>query len=266
MKLDKNYKVRVTPEQSREIHSLILLDGGEVSYGLKPQLQDEFLVIENEYGSVVIYYTDQDIFLSAEQQEIQADDLIALLTDLSKSAENTLENTELTPEFEAVEPVLADNSVNTQDNSADIKDTPKFKVGDKVYIPNIKNLCTIRNDGKVITSDGQYYCNLSDSHDLCFVLATPENYEMLCKLYPHIEFEAPPKELMGSDLVRDLIKKGWKDFACVCGNSGDDNVMITTIVTGTNNSGQFVDFKGRLFNNAIPMLGSYPLTQAVLDE
>ena len=26
MKLDKNYKVRVTPEQSREIHSLILLE------------------------------------------------------------------------------------------------------------------------------------------------------------------------------------------------------------------------------------------------
>jgi hypothetical protein len=92
-------------------------------------------------------------------------------------------------ESDHFEPVLADNSVNTQDNSADIKDKPKFKVGDKVYIPNIKNLCTIRNDGKVITSDGQYYCNLSDSHDLCFVLATPENHAMLSKLYPHIEFE-----------------------------------------------------------------------------
>ena len=103
MKLDKNYKVRVTPEQSREIHSLILLEGGEVSYGLKPQVQDEFLVVENEHGSVVIYYTDQDIFLSAEQQEIQADDLIALLTDLSKSAENPPQGAELTPEFEAVD-------------------------------------------------------------------------------------------------------------------------------------------------------------------
>lgn len=89
------------------------------------------------------------------------------------SAENPLQNAELTPGFEAVD--------------------PKFKVGDKVYIPNIKNLCTIRNDGKVITSDGRYYCNLSDSHDLCFVLATTENYEMLCKLYPHIKFEAPTK-------------------------------------------------------------------------
>ena len=87
-------------------------------------------------------------------------------------AENPPQGVELTPEFEAVKPT--------------------FKVGDKVYIPNIKNLCTIRNDEKVITSDGKYYCNLSDSHDLCFVLATPENHALLCKLYPHIEFEQSP--------------------------------------------------------------------------
>lgn len=134
MKLDKNYKVRVKPKQSREIHFLILLEGGEVSYGLKPQLQDEFLVVENEHDSVVIYYTDQDIFPTIENQEIQADDLIALLTDLSKSAENPPQKMELTPEFEAVEPVLSDNcQVNTQDNSVNIQDTPKFKAGDKVY-------------------------------------------------------------------------------------------------------------------------------------
>ena len=106
------------------------------------------------------------------------------------SAETPLQDMKLTPEFETE------------------ASEPKFKVGDKVYIPNIKNLCTIRNDGKVITSDGQYYCNLSDSHDLCFVLATPENYEMLCKLYPHIEFEAPPKPLTGIELAKKLIAKG----------------------------------------------------------
>ena len=135
MKLDKNYKVRVTPEQSREIHSLILLEGGEVSYGLKPQLQDEFLVVENEHDSVVIYYTDQDIFPTIENQEIQADDLIALLTDLLKSAENPQQGVELTPEFEAVE--------------------PKFKVGDELVramlTKGIKNvLCLWGNGDKII--------------------------------------------------------------------------------------------------------------------
>lgn len=212
MKLDKNYKVRVTPEQSRQIQKLLFDCGFQWAMtGQTIHSDREIILIEpdklrllNGAKSTLKFYI-----------EIAADDLIALLTDLSKSAENPLQDMELTPEFEAVEPVLADNSVNIQDidtdildTNADIKDMPKFKVGDKVYIPNIKNLCTIRNDGKVITSDGQYYCNLSDSHDLCFVLATPENYEMLCKLYPHIEFEAPPKPLTGIELAKKLIAKG----------------------------------------------------------
>ena len=82
---------------------------------------------------------------------------------------------------------------------------PKFKAGDKVYIPNIKNICTIREDGKVITSNGQYYCDLSDSYDLCFVLATPENHALLSKLYPHIEFERPPtQEYIDNEAVDKL--------------------------------------------------------------
>ena len=81
---------------------------------------------------------------------------------------------------------------------------PKFKAGDKVYIPNIKNICTIREDGKVITSNGQYYCDLSDSYDLCFVLATPENHALLSKLYPHIEFERPPTQ---EDIDNEAVDK-----------------------------------------------------------
>ena len=242
MKLDKNYKVRVTPEQSREIHSLILLEGGEVSYGLKPQLQDEFLVVENDHDSVVIYYTDQDIFPTIENQEIQADDLIALLTDLLKSAENPPQGMELTPELEAVE--------------------PKFKAWDKVYIPNIKNICTITADGKVITSNGQYYCDLSDSYDLCFVLATPENHALLSKLYPHIEFEQPPKPLSGDELVRAMLTKGIKNVLCLWGSG--DKIIIDRL-----------DYKGSLMSTNCHIVGGLtpidwytgePLTQAVLDE
>ena len=173
MELDKNYKVRVTPEQSRKIHSLILLDGGEVSYGLKPQLQDEFLVIENEHGSVVIYYTDQDIFLSAEQQEIQADDLITLLTlltDLPKSAENPLQDMELTPGLEAVE--------------------PKFKVEDKVYFgtdPDIKTISEVGNDNDVQFA-GEF--GWASGYSCCH--ANQENYERLQATFTDIEFEQPP--------------------------------------------------------------------------
>ena len=93
--------------------------------------------------------------------------------------------------------------------------------------------------------------------ELC--LATQENYEKLCSLFEHIDFEQPPKELIGSELARELIKKGWAGFSCVCGNSGDDHVITHTIVTGINNSGQFTTIDGWLFNNAVPMLGSCPL-------
>ena len=158
------------------------------------------------------------------------------------TAENPLQNMKLTPEFEAVE--------------------PKFKAGDKVYIPNIKNLCTIRNDGEVITSNGQYYCNLSDSHYLCFVLATQENYEMLCKLYPHIEFEQPPKPLSGDELVRAMLKKGIKNVLCLWGSG--DKIIIDRL-----------DYKGSLLSTNCHIVGGLtpinwhtgePLTEAVLDE
>lgn len=158
------------------------------------------------------------------------------------SAENPLQDVELTPEFESVE--------------------PKFKVGDKVYIPNIKNLCTIRNDEKVITSDGQYYCNLSDSHDLCFVLATQENYEMLCKLYPHIEFEAPPKPLSGDDIVKAMLKKGIKNVLCLWGNG--DKIIIDRL-----------SYKGGLMSTNCNIVGGLtpidwytgePLTESVLND
>ena len=244
MKLDKNYKVRVTPEQSREIHSLILLEGGEVSYGLKPHLQDEFLVVENEHDSVVVYYTDQDIFPTIENQEIQADDLIALLTDLLKSAENPRQDMKLTPEFETE------------------ASEPKFKAGDKVYIPNIKNICTIRDDGKVITSNGQHYCDLSDSYDLCFVLATPENHALLSKLYPHIEFEQPTKPLSGDALVKAMLAKGIKNVLCLWGNG--DKIIIDRL-----------SYKGGLMSTNCNIVGGLtpidwytgePLTEAVLDE
>ena len=240
MKLDKNYKVRVTPEQSRQIQELVFKLGGNLQSGdtsVKETHLERLYVgkcLKMSFGLTEHGWSYQ------EGATIQADDLIALLTDLSKSAENPLQDMKLTPGFEAVE--------------------PKFNAGDKVYIPNIKNLCTIRDDGKVITSNGQYYCDLSDSYDLCFVLATPENHALLSKLYPHIEFEQPPKELKGSDLARALIKKGWVGFNCVCGNSGDDNVLIHTVITGKNHSGKFISIDGRLFNNAVPMLGSFPLT------
>lgn len=154
------------------------------------------------------------------------------------SVENPLQGMELTPEFEALE--------------------PKFKMGDKVYKygeADVKTVLEVFEGGYMRISDYPYRVN---HETLCH--ATPENHALLSKPFPAIEFEQPPKELKGSDLTRALIKKGWCGFNCMCGNSGDDNVLINTIITGKNHSGQFIGIDGRLYNNAVAMFGSYPLT------
>ena len=92
-----------------------------------------------------------------------------------------------------------------------IQDTPKFKVGDPVYLPNqaggkilkiqdnkachypffVENL--VNNSLYEIDRRGEIkYGNFTD----VAIEATPENYELLCKLYPHIEFEQPSKEFI----------------------------------------------------------------------
>lgn len=147
------------------------------------------------------------------------------------TAENRLQGAELTPELEAVE--------------------PRFKVGDKVY-RGLK--------GEIRTVERVEIKSLHFAEGGCDFIkhcchATQENYERLQATFTDIKFEQPHKELMGSDLARALIKKGWVGFNCLCGNSGDDHVITQTIVTGVNNSGQFTTIDGKLFNNAIPVIG-----------
>ena len=198
MELIKNYQVKSTPKQRKKINDL----------------------------------------LSRGFTEINADDLIALLTKLPKSAENPLQGVELTPEFEVAE--------------------PRFKVGDPVYFDLSGRIAVIEKlDGSndfCINNNG-----VSEGLMKHVCLANQENYDRLQATFPHINFEKPPKELMGSELARALIKKGWIGFNCLCGNSGDGDAITDTIVTGINNGGQFTTIDGRLFNNAIPMKGWRPL-------
>ncbi len=210
---------------------------------------DDCLKIGKEYNVI-----DVNVEIKIKDDEggflyWESDSFEPVIDDMSKSAENPLQGAELTPEFEVVE--------------------PKFKVGDKVYIPNIKNICTIRDDGKVITSNGQYYCDLSDSYDLCFVLATPENHAILSKLYPHIEFEQPPKELTGSDLCRAMLEKGWNLVPCVVSDTSDNEALL-------NDDCQLIDewyngyfeCNGNRFKYAVPFdpRTGEPLTESILNN
>ena len=165
------------------------------------------------------------------------------------------------------EPVLVDNSeVKTQDNSVNIQDTPKFKVGDKVYFDLSGRIAVINkldgsNDFSINNS------GISEGLMKSVCLATPENYALLSKLYPHIEFEQPPKELKGSDLCRAMLEKGWKYVLCWVSNYGEDMRGAIDFVYSRNHSGQFKAGGGN-FNHAVPFdpRTGEPLTEAVLDE
>ena len=48
---------------------------------------------------------------------------------------------------------------------------------------------------------------------------------MLLKPYPHIKFEAPPKEITGSDLCRAMLDKGWRSVPCVVSYISDSKAL-----------------------------------------
>lgn len=214
--------------------------------------------------------------------------------------ENQLQNAELTPEFEAVEPVIADNcevniqdnSVNTKDNSVNIQDTPKFKVGDPVYCPSLLDgrIYKARKNNNYL-GDG---CKLfvANEHEDCFDFevdgsnqynnpivyhANEETRQALQVLHPDIEFEQPPKELKGSDLCFEKLRNGKKLVMCAVSDLSDEKAIkrleddygcIRIISDCDTAPYSFIDTHGIRYGFAVPLNGETgePLTQAVLDE
>ena len=160
------------------------------------------------------------------------------------SAENPLQNIELTPDFETE------------------ASEPKFKVGDKVYlglsakIEVIKNFTTINSREYIDVKSGK----LCDSEICCH--ATQENYERLQATFPDIEFEQPTKPLSGDDIVRAMLKKGIKNVLCLWGNG--DKIIIDRL-----------SYKGGLMSTNCNIVGGLtpidwytgePLTESILND
>ena len=294
MKLDKNYKVRVTPEQSRKIQELVFKLGGSLQSG------DTFVKethLERLYVSKCLkmsFGLTEHGWSYQEGATIQADDLIALLTDLSKSD----------MEIDITQNSVDNNQANTQDNSANIQDSrvniqaphvsspsndgatyvsepcndvlfPRFEVGQKAYCPWL-------NDGELVT------LGLDDNGDLIaqtkkglqafdcegYALdctprqpdlfpATDYYFEHLSAIMPWIKFEQPPKPLTGDELVRQMILLGIKNVLCFK-NGTTDKVIIDRLC-----------YEGSLMTPDCVVIGGVtpidwytgePLTEAVLDE
>ena len=125
-------------------------------------------------------------------------------------------------------PVI-NNDVSKSNNEIDISldsvnnVNTTFKVGDKVYKygeTDVKTVLEVFEYGYMMISNYPYEVN---HESICY--ATQENYEMLCKLYPHIEFELPPKEITGSDLCRAMLDKGWHLVPCVVSDISDSDAL-----------------------------------------
>ena len=90
---------------------------------------------------------------------------------------------------------------------ADIDSATKpFKVGDKVYVGLTGRVAKITEiiDNEVVSVANENNEIRVWTTNIC--RATQENYEMLRKLYPHIEIELPTKQLTNGNLCRAMLK------------------------------------------------------------
>lgn len=174
-----------------------------------------------------------------------------------ESAEDPLQNIELIPEFEAVE--------------------PRFKVGDPVYwglksrIFKVFRLMT----ANVLEVELDDVVTAVHKDELC--PATQENYGKLCSLFERIDFEQPPKPLTGSDLCFEKLRNGKKLVMCAVSDLSDekaikrledDNGCIRIIKDCDPAPYHFIDTHGIRHGFAVPLNDETgePLTQVVVDE
>lgn len=123
------------------------------------------------------------------------------------------------------EPVLDNNmsksnsEIDISENSVDVAqdNQPIFKVGDKVYVGLTGRVAQVTEivDDEVISVATKHNEVRAWVSNTCH--ATQENYEMLLKLYPHIEFEQPPKEITGGDLCCSMLRNKHTNIMCQVG-------------------------------------------------
>ena len=186
--------------------------------------------IESGFANSIMVAFESDCCLSSSPLEMFLNDFTPVINnDMSKS----------------------DNEIDISKNSVDDVNT-KFKVGDKVYKyaeTDVKTVLEVFNDGYMRISD---YPHRVNRETICHV--TQENYEMLCKPYPHIQFESPAKEITGSDLTKGMFERGDFAVVCKCSNIGEYSAIASSslrLITEYS-KGRFLDNTGHLWEYAVP--------------
>ena len=161
----------------------------------------------------------------------------------------------------------SNSEIDISENSVDDVNTT-FKVGDKVYKygeTDVKTVLEVFEYGYMQISN---YPHSVNHESICH--ATQENYEMLLKPYPRIEFEQPPKEITRSGLTKEMFKRGT--FAVVCKCSDTSEIMAIAmsplrLIVGYSD-GYFEENNGKFWKFAIPYdpKTGIPLREDVLNE
>ncbi|AKG13491.1 hypothetical protein [Moraxella bovoculi] len=103
----------------------------------------------------------------------------------------------------------------------------KFNAGDKVYciagryLPKVYTLEDFTHDPEfplivvetscTFTADGKSYSN---STIPALIPATKENYKLLCKIFPDLTWEKPPKKPTPKKLITKMLNDGWESVPC----------------------------------------------------
>ena len=163
--------------------------------------------ISSDFANSTMVAFESECCLSSSPLEMFLKDFTPVLNnDVSKS------NNEIDTSLDSVD------DVNTT-----FKGKQEFSVGDKVYKfgdADVKTILEVFENGYMNLSN---YPHSVNHESICY--ATQENYELLTKLYQHIEFEQPPKEITGSDLCRAMLDKGWHLVPCVVSNISDSDAL-----------------------------------------
>ena len=194
--------------------------------------------ISSEFADSTMVAFESDCCVSSSPLEMFLKDFTPVINDNMLKSDSEID--------------IIENSVNTVNI--------KFKVGDKVYKygdADVKTILEVFKDGYMNLSN---YPHLVNHESICH--ATQENYEMLCKLYPHIEFELPPKEITGNELCYLMLRGEHTNIMCKV--DGDEtNIRIITLYTGD----YFYDRSGNRYSEVIPIdTKGIPLTEDVLND
>ncbi|WP_435931444.1 hypothetical protein ACSF86_08870 [Moraxella bovoculi] len=143
----------------------------------------------------------------------------------------------------------------------------EFKAGDKVYCPllgtkvyqteyakNCQKELAIKNHRLVYFFDETGNPNMNYKDSLPFIFhATPENHELLTKLYG-VEFEAPPKPKTPKEVIQAMLDDGWVIVPCYVSDCEEkpDEYNFGDLVTSVNGE-QFETCTGMSWGYASPV-------------